>query len=114
MNVTGVQTCALPISSRGSKKIKLAPLIRTDSCRTSGPFSQTDNSPRSSGYRISFPVAIRSHTLDGLVGLHGPCEFIERHGFSALVVSLRVDFGGLDVRYAADLWRQGSSRRAAA
>src|SRR5438105_11898854 len=70
----------------------------------------------------SFRVAIRSHTLqkfeeitaggndkgrifrdDGLVGLHGPCEFIERHGFRALVVSLRVDFGGFGVRDAADL-----------
>src|SRR5258706_322097 len=66
-------------------------------------------------------VGIRSHTLqkleevaargkdkgrvfsdDGLVGLHGPCEFIERHRFGALVVSLRVDFGGFRVRRAAD------------
>src|SRR6266568_2766000 len=67
-------------------------------------------------------VAIRTHTLqkfekvaargkdkcrvfgdDGLVGLHGPCEFIEYHRFRALVVSLRVDFGGFGVRHAADL-----------
>src|SRR5258708_39335118 len=58
-------------------------------------------------------VGIRSHTFqkfeqvaaggkdkgrifsdDGLVGLHGPCEFIERYRLSALVVSLRVDLGG--------------------
>ena len=67
-------------------------------------------------------VAIRTHTLqkfekvaargkdkgrvfgdDGLVGLHGPCEFVERHRFGALVVSLRVDFGRFGVRRAADL-----------
>src|SRR6266851_9672373 len=67
-------------------------------------------------------VAIRSHTLqkfeevatrgkdkgrvfgdDGLVRLHGPCEFIERHRFRALVVSLRVDFGGFRVCHAPDL-----------
>src|ERR1700730_1862255 len=67
-------------------------------------------------------IGIRSHTLqkfekvaargkdkgrvfsdDGLVGLHGPCEFIERHRFGALVISLRVDFGGFRVRHAADL-----------
>ena len=67
-------------------------------------------------------VAIRRHTLqkfeevtargkdkgrvfgdDGLVGLHGPCEFIERHRFRALVVSPRVDFGGFRVRHATDL-----------
>src|SRR4029077_128926 len=67
-------------------------------------------------------VAIRTHTLqkfekvaargkdkgrvlgdDGLVGLHGPCEFIERHRLGALVVSPRVDFGGLCARHAAYL-----------
>ncbi len=66
-------------------------------------------------------VAIRTHTLqkfeevtargkdkgrvfgdDGLVGLHRPCEFIERHRLGTLVVSPRVDFGGLCVRHAAD------------
>src|SRR4029077_3554859 len=67
-------------------------------------------------------VAIRTHALqkfeevtargkdegrvlgdDGLVGLHGPCEFIERHRLRTLVVSRRVDFGSLRVRHAADL-----------
>src|SRR4029077_12396119 len=66
-------------------------------------------------------VGIRSHTLqkleevaaggkdkgrvfsdDGLVGLHRPCEFIERYRFRALVVGLRVDFGSFRVRRAAD------------
>jgi hypothetical protein len=36
--------------------------------------------------------------------LHGPCEFIERHRFGALVVGPGVDFGGFRVRYAADLF----------
>src|ERR1700674_651966 len=40
---------------------------------------------------------------DRFVGLHGPCEFIERHSFRALVVSLRVDFSGIRVRHAAHL-----------
>src|ERR1041384_6380774 len=40
---------------------------------------------------------------EGLVGLHGPREFIERDRCRTLVVSLRVDFGGLRVRHAADL-----------
>ena len=54
---------------------------------------------------VSFLFSFRSHTLflDGLVGLHGPRELIECHGFRALVVSLGVDFGGLGVRNAADL-----------
>src|SRR4029077_13639823 len=34
---------------------------------------------------------------------HGPCEFIERHRFRALVVSPRVDFGSLRVCHATDL-----------
>ena len=67
-------------------------------------------------------VAIRSHTLqifedvtirgkdkgrvfgdDGLVGLHGPREFIEGHRFWALVVGLCIDLGGFRVSHAADL-----------
>src|SRR6516162_2988208 len=74
------------------------------------------------GTRGRNDVTIRSHTLqkleeitvrgkdkgcvfgdDGLVGLHGPCEFIERHRFRALVVSPRIDFGSFRVRHAADL-----------
>ena len=41
--------------------------------------------------------------MDGLIGLHGPREFIEFHGFRALVVSPRVDLSGFRVRHAADL-----------
>src|ERR1700736_1763858 len=40
---------------------------------------------------------------DGLVGLHGPGEFIERRRLRALVISARVDFGGFRVRLAANL-----------
>jgi len=38
----------------------------------------------------------------GLVGLHGPCEFIECYRFRALIVSSRIDFSGFRVCYAAD------------
>ena len=42
---------------------------------------------------------------DGLVRLHGSCEFVERYRLGALVVSSGVDFGGFRVCQLYQLFR---------
>src|SRR6478609_9722531 len=98
-----------PSRRRSSASSSSTRRVRVSSAGVTGPLGRTDADLRSYTLEEFEEVTVRGKDEggvfgdDGLVGQHGPREFIECDRFRTLVVSLRVDFGGFRVRHAADL-----------